>query len=224
MNYQTALNKLWTEVSYRKLFKLKNFFQDLILLQRYDLRFISPEKLKIAFDSHLLPDCANCPENCCHGAENTVSLRLIDIARLLDANLAEAIDLDNRSFRQDKYFKKNPHALRLVSNDSWKFFPVLKRVNNICPYLDKDNRCSIYQHRPITCRRFPYIITSDKKNIVFSQKCHKTKLTNNKNQQETLLNAAIDSYNEKIKDLILLHYARKELSKIGLIKYLNITE
>lgn len=224
MSYQSSLNKVWTEISSRKLFKFKNFFQDLVLLQKYDLRFIDPKRLALQFNQKLLPDCANCPENCCHGAENTVSLRLIDIARLLDANLAEAIDLDNQSFRQDRYFKTNPQALRFVSNDSWKFFPVLKRVNNICPYLGKDNRCSIYKHRPITCRRFPYIIASDKKNIIFSQKCYKTKFANNKEQQETLLKAAIDSYNEKIKDLILLHYARKELSKIGLTKYLNITE
>lgn len=222
MSYQTNLKKLWAEISTRKLFKFKNFFKDLILLQKYDLRFIAPERLIFNFDKNLLPDCENCAKNCCHGAENTVSLRLIDIARLLDAGLTEAIDLDNRSFQADNYFKKYPQNLRFVKNDSWKFFPVLKRVNNICPYLDKNNRCSIYKYRPITCRRFPYIISNDKKHIIFSKKCHHTKRLDDKTAQQELFNAALDSYNEKIKDLILVNYARKELERLGIIKYLNI--
>ena len=222
MNYSRKLDNLWRDISQNKLFKLKNLFKDLYLLYKYDLRFLKRENLKLKFDPQLLPDCASCPQNCCHGAENTVSLRLVDIARLLDAGLEDAIDMDNQSFKNDPYFQKEKKALKYLNNDNWNLFPVLKRVNNICPYRDQDNHCTIYEHRPITCRRFPYIITQNKKNIVFSKKCYSTKKEDNPPKQKELLQAALDSYNEKIKDLILIHYAQEELQKIELAQWLKI--
>jgi hypothetical protein len=39
--------------------------------------------------------------------------------------------------------------------------------------------------------------------------------------QELFL-AAIESYNEKVKDLILIHYAKKELNEMGIGKYLTL--
>lgn len=224
MNYQAKVAALWQEVSSNKLFKWQNFWQDLWLLSKYDLRLIDKTQLQLNFDTELLPDCQKCSQNCCHGAENTVSLRLIDIARLLDAGLEEAINLDNQSFKKDAYFKEHRNDFRHLNSDSWNLFPVLRRVNNICPYLDTKKRCTIYEHRPLTCRRFPYVIAENKKNLLFSKKCHQTKKEGNQEStaQKILLNSAVDSYNEKIKDLILIYYAREELQKIDLAKWLNV--
>ncbi len=220
MEYQQQLAKLWAEVAGNRVFKFKNIFKDFLLLTKYDLRFIQAAKVKLRVADNMLPDCEHCPQNCCHGAENTVSLRLIDIARLLDAGLSAAIDQDNRSFRQDIYFKNKPGVLADINSDDWNYFPILKRVNNICPYLDQQNKCTIYKYRPITCRRFPYILTQTKAHIVFSQKCYKTKIALEPLKQQELFQAALDSYNEKVKDLILINYARADLEEIGLRKYL----
>lgn len=36
---------------------------------------------------------------------------------------------------------------------------MLKRVNEKCFFLDDDNKCKIYENRPITCRIYPYKFT-----------------------------------------------------------------
>ena len=224
MSQQNKLNVLWQEVSTKRVFQFKNILKDFYLLHKYDLRFVRPGQLRIRFDRELVPDCANCAKNCCHGAENTVSLRLVDIARLLDAGLAEAIDLDNQSFREDPYFKTNKKLLRSLNNDSWNFFPVLKRINNICPYLDRKKRCTIYAHRPLTCRRFPYVLATSKRDLLFSKKCYNPKKSESAKLPAQLFQDSIDSYNERVKDLILINYAKQELIELGLGRYLNITE
>ena len=37
----------------------------------------------------------------------------------------------------------------------------LRRNSRGCQYLDGDDRCTIYEHRPVTCRRYPFDVEFD---------------------------------------------------------------
>lgn len=62
--------------------------------------------MKVQIEPLRVPDCQNCQNNCCHGVENTVSLRLRDIALLLDHGLEEYIDKNNQVIFDSEYLKK----------------------------------------------------------------------------------------------------------------------
>lgn len=217
------LNTLWEEIKTKRFFRLKSFLLDLFLTFKYDLRMIDPKNVKLNMDPIQVPDCKTCPKNCCRGVENTVSLRLIDIARLIDAGLSDYIDKDNKIVIEDELAEKHPKILRNIRSDTWRKFPVLKRVNDICPLRDKDNKCTIYDVRPLTCRRYPYTLMDNLKEIRFSKHCINPKNIDALNDyaKEHFV-TAIQVYNEKVKDLILIYHAKKELQDIGLSKYLII--
>jgi Fe-S-cluster containining protein len=215
------LNTLWREVVERRLFKLRYFLLDLYLHSKYDLRLIAPEKVQLKIDPLEVPDCSACPRNCCCGAENTVSLRLTDIARLMDAGLEEYIDKDNKVNIEREILEKHPGITRNIQSDTWRKFPVLKRVNDICPLLSKDKKCTIYNVRPLTCRRYPYMLMDNMKEVRFSRHCINPKTIKDLDvYAREHFDSAIASYNEKVKDLILIHHARKELAELGIGKYL----
>ena len=37
----------------------------------------------------------------------------------------------------------------------------LRRTENGCQYLGEDDLCTIYDHRPVTCRRYPFDVEMD---------------------------------------------------------------
>lgn len=79
-------------------------------------------------------DCTRCA-NCCKGL--TIVPKPTDIKRLSDG-----LGIEPFEFKQ-KYLKKD-HEGDLV----FKQRP--------CPFL-KSNRCSVYEHRPETCRSYPHL-------------------------------------------------------------------
>ncbi len=48
---------------------------------------------------------------------------------------------------------------------------MLRNVNGKCFFLDEENRCRIYEHRPIGCRIYPVIFDLDKKRAVLDDEC-----------------------------------------------------
>ena len=56
----------------------------------------------------------------------------------------------------EKHFRK--HAEGLMIRQAGKFIIISSREGRLCPNFEND-RCRIYQDRPIDCRIFPYILT-----------------------------------------------------------------
>ncbi len=225
MSISGELHALWDEVRTNRLFKPRYFLTNLYVFNKYSLQLVDPVKVKNTMAPLKVPDCTTCIHNCCHGVENTVSLRLIDIARLLDAGLADMIDLNNRVHIEKEILRKHPGIAANIQSDTWRKFPVLRRVNDICPKLGKDNKCTIYGARPLTCRRYPFMLKDDLKAVTVSTYCKNLVVHagnwGDENVQELFL-SAIDSYNEKVKDLILIYYAKKELEDLKIGKYLSL--
>lgn len=80
-------------------------------------------------------DCTTCA-HCCKTLEIVVDNK--DIARL-----AQHFNVSAREFT-NRYVK--------VTEDKTKIFSSLP-----CPFLGEDNRCTVYEHRPLACREYPYL-------------------------------------------------------------------
>lgn len=58
-------------------------------------------------------------------------------------------DLSNQGWIQ---FSDGPRIMGLIRSDE-----------EGCQYLQEDDRCGIYEHRPVTCRRYPFDVEYDHK-------------------------------------------------------------
>lgn len=50
-------------------------------------------------------------------------------------------------------------------------FRMLKNVDNMCVFLNEDDRCSVYKHRPVGCRLYPFTYDLDTHEIVLDFDC-----------------------------------------------------
>jgi Fe-S-cluster containining protein len=80
-------------------------------------------------------DCTTCG-NCCRTLQIVVDNK--DIRRL-----AARLDISPQMFSR-RYVQ--------TSKDGSKYFASLP-----CPFLDSDNRCTVYEDRPQACREFPFL-------------------------------------------------------------------
>ena len=87
------LDEIWVGKVRRAMLRLRNVWRNLRLARRYRLRPLRFEALDLRVEKGQVPDCANCQDTCCRGPQNTITLRLDDVARLLDAGLEHAIDV-----------------------------------------------------------------------------------------------------------------------------------
>lgn len=49
----------------------------------------------------------------------------------------------------------------------------LRNVNGKCFFLDENNRCKIYEHRPLGCRIYPLVLDLDRGVVVVDKLCPK---------------------------------------------------
>ncbi|MCC6809809.1 MAG: YkgJ family cysteine cluster protein [Deltaproteobacteria bacterium] len=136
--------------------------------------------------NHRAPDCARCTDHCCK-APHDVALRLDDVARLIDAGHRHAIT-------EEQTLKKNS--------------------DGTCVFLDANIRCTIYDDRPLVCRRFPYFV-DDRTTLRYASTCRSH--TENAAAASDHKAAAIASYNARVDDLVLIRRRTKDLSELGLI-------
>lgn len=185
--------------------------QALRLWWRHGRANLRRQTLRSTVRERAVPDCGQCPDNCCRGP-NLVSLRLQDMARLLDAGLGWAIVAPGSH--------DTKRMLELEGPGSARPFPVLARkADGSCVFLDAHNRCSIHPIRPLTCRRFPYVISDDLVQIGYSQSCPSWRHGNDAECQ-ALEQASVDSYNARVQDLWTLAFAPALLERLGLAAHL----
>jgi Fe-S-cluster containining protein len=224
------LEELWKKAKGRvyqpgylvKTFRLRRYFE---------LRSIQLHEVKVEILKSQVPDCDNCVDICCTGPNAVVSLRLSDIARLVDAGLSQHIvrprpDATDEGKVQGKrlpVFSRASHDLKesLYS----RVFPVLSRdKTGTCTLLDENRLCGAYPGWPLSCARYPFALDADNKRMFWAAGCgEKTLLpaTETAGRVRDLVEACLRSYNERIKDVVLLHVALPELFDMGFFEFLN---
>ena len=98
-------------------------------------------------------NCIGCG-NCCR--DTVVCLTDADVRRIVDGTGREAgsfvqfYDVDEVGLSK--------HSPFWVALGKQKAVMGLKWTHGHCLFLDTDNRCTIYEHRPVTCRQHPFDI------------------------------------------------------------------
>ena len=94
--------------------------------------------------------CKDCNENCCYG-------QVIGLLRSEVVEIANHLNISKSEFRK-KYTTITMHPSRKVKCRCLK--PVIDNDGNeVCTFL-KDDKCSIYEVRPHTCRGHPFYLHS----------------------------------------------------------------
>jgi Fe-S-cluster containining protein len=222
---ETALAELWDQARTR-VWTVRYARETFALVRRFHLRFLRVGQLRIAVPKGQTPDCEECLEICCTGPNAVVSLRLRDVAALVDAGLADHITLDRPS----------PPA---AGDVTWarkeadgsifhQAFPVLTRdATGTCTLLDEDRRCRAFPAWPLSCARYPYALDLQAKTIFWAKGCKSSTVLPAAEAApcvRALVRAVVDAYNERLKDVILLHVARPELEALGLMRYVRLAQ
>lgn len=98
---------------------------------------------RVEFDPGFKFKCLDGCAKCC--AELDIPLRDEDIARIEELGYSawEFVDYEKMFYRKDKFVG---YALKKRPFDS------------ACPFLREDGKCTIYSHRPLACRLYPFLL------------------------------------------------------------------
>jgi Fe-S-cluster containining protein len=218
-----ALDALWREVTARPLWAPPNQWRYLKLRWRMRLQLLDPLRIKVAAPAGKVNDCASCSDICCIGPRSTVLLRLTDIATLIDVGRTELVSTAKPRFSEAQLAER-PALRRTVASDAWQVFPSLRQnAFHACEALSADGLCTLYPHWPLSCARFPYSLHTDEVEAFYSQRCDSYWIRPDAQPQaRAMARTAVESYNARIKDWVLLEYARDRLEALGLIRFLQV--
>jgi Fe-S-cluster containining protein len=107
-------------------------------------------------------------------------------------------------------------------------FPTLVRdTTATCTLLDGERNCSVYPHWPLSCARYPYALDVKYGVVFYAKGCTSTTTLPYPQataKQRALVQAVVNAYNERIKDMVLLALCRAELSALGLTAHLRTAQ
>ncbi len=220
-----ALNRLWEEVSSRPLYARPHFWRYLRLRWRMRLKLLTASECSVVAPKWKTNDCTSCTDICCTGPHSTVTLGFHDIATLVDLGRAELISSHKPHF-DPGVVQNRPALKRHLASTSWRQFPVLKQTSmGSCEALSLDGKCTLYPNWPLSCARFPYSLNLDDKKIFYSRRCDSFWIRHDRHQAvKGMALSAVVSYNQKIKDIVLLEYAPRQLRELGLLQHLSNPE
>lgn len=180
-------------------------------------REVRARGLRPRFPSQV-PHCQQCPQNCCQGPHQ-VSLRLVDLSRLVDAGLAWAVTTPRVTSRLQLY-REHPELEEAESRDSFRRFGVLKQTAaGRCVFLDTNNRCAIYPIRPLVCQRFPYLLNENLRDVHYASSCPQRRAAS-REEVAAVLDVLAEHHGHKLLDLALLDLAPDVLQDLGLARFL----
>lgn len=223
---EQALEELWARYSsgWRRLLS-PSMIRELKMRAYFDVDLVSPHQIASKIPAGTVPDCDACEDLCCVGLENVVSLRLSDVAVLMDIERTDLITKKKPNF-PESMLRTRPALYEVVGSELWRTLPVLRQVgeSRICAALTPELKCSIYPHWPKSCQRFPYTLSPKNKSVSWGTRC-KSKTTTLDEEKvarsKELFQATITAYNERVKDAVLLVHAREELEKLGIGAWLT---
>lgn len=106
---------------------------------------------------HLLNFRCTCCGDCCREP----------IVLLTDEDVRRVMKYTGQAAPEVASFYKPDEIDWGLENDGWVQFSSgphimgLIRSEDGCQYLQEDDRCGIYEHRPVTCRRYPFDVEFD---------------------------------------------------------------
>ncbi len=219
-----ALRALWQEVANKPLWAPPHLWRYLKLRWSLRLDFVDPARLSIAAVAGQVNDCSSCTDICCVGPRSTVLLRFSDIATLIDIGRTDLIAKNKPTFTSEELAGR-PALARQVRSQSWRTFPVLRQDSmHACCALTPGGTCSLYPNWPLSCARFPYSLHLDDLEVFYSRRCDSFWVRHDGRADARIakmVHAAAASYNERIKDAVLLAYASEKLEALGLLSYLS---
>ena len=123
--HREALDALWAryEGRWRRLLSTK-VIRELVLRASFDPETIDPAKVASEIPAGTVPDCASCPNICCAGLENVVSLRLVDVATLRDIGREDLMSRQKPQFPLHM-LRERPQLRELAASELWQALPVL---------------------------------------------------------------------------------------------------
>lgn len=216
-----ALTALWQEVSSRPLYAPPHFWRYLKLRWQVKLKFLDPQSVVMSAPLGKINDCSSCFDICCVGPRSTVLLRLRDIATLMDIGRTDLMTHHKPQFAATELAQR-PALNRVVHSRGWSTFPVLKQNSyGACEALNSDGKCTLYPYWPMSCARFPYSLHAEDGDIFYSQRCDSFWVHPSLAPRVRIMaTLAVESYNERLRDLILLAYVPEKLAALGLTHHL----
>lgn len=197
--------------------------RELVLRASFDPDLIAPAKIANRVPPATVPDCARCSQVCCAGLENTVSLRLKDIATLMDLGRTDLISKKKPNFPA-WMLRERPHLAELIASELFRTLPVIRQdpASRICAALSKDIRCTLYPHWPTSCERFPYTLSAVRREVQWGRRCPEKKRSPEfAERSRELFAASVAAYNERVRDAVLLAHARRKLDTLGIGAFLT---
>jgi Fe-S-cluster containining protein len=199
------------------------WFRNVRLARRVSLRALQASDVTVEAEEARVPTCEGCPNSCCRGPGTGISLRLADVARLVDAGLGWAV-AKTQSWEDDHY-ARDPALREHEARDSQRRFPSLRRrADGACVFLDEAERCAIHSIRPLACRAFPYRLDETRTRVHFSGRCASSRADGQAADVDEMVGAVLELYNAKVRDLVVLTHGRRELRRLGLSRYLPVVE
>lgn len=223
---ERALAELWP-IARARVDTFSHWRETIALRRRFSLRMLRVGELRVAVPRGQTPDCESCVEICCTGPNAIVSLRLRDIAALADAGLERFIvPASERKVVEGRAKKRATWARRELDESVFhRAFPVLARDHtSTCALLTDERTCGAYPAWPLSCARYPYALDLQLKTVFYAKSCASTHVLPSSEapvKVRELVRAVVDAYNERVKDAVLVHMARHELSELGLARHLD---
>ncbi len=217
-----ALAALWREVTARPLWQRPDLGRYLRLRRTMRLELLDVRQVRLLAPRGKINDCSACTDLCCIGRRSTVLLRLRDLATLIDLGRTELVTHDKPTFAPEEQ-QDRPALRRHLASEAWRRFPVLRQTTlGACAALSLAGQCTLYPHWPLSCARFPYALHADRREAFYSPRCDSFWIRPDAEPRaRAMVAAAVDSYNERIKDAVLLAYAEARLAELGLMQLLR---
>lgn len=196
---------------------------ELELRASFDVDLMAPSRIANKIPKGTIPDCERCDDLCCAGVENVVSLRLVDIARLIDVGRTDVMTKLKPRF-PPHLLATRPALAELTASELWRTLPVLRQVGErrICAALSPQLSCSLHPAWPTSCERFPYSLSAVRRQVTWGTRCpSRQQGPEHAARSDQLFHAAVAAYNERIKDAVLLAHARRELDALGVGAWLT---
>ncbi|HEY4221741.1 MAG TPA: YkgJ family cysteine cluster protein, partial [Myxococcota bacterium] len=208
---ETKLAQLWPRARAR-VDTLAFWRETVRLRRRFSLRTLRLKDVKVMVPKLQTPNCEDCTDICCTGSNAIVSLRLRDIAALVDAGLEQHIVARAGEAQPAAKTWARREADGSIFHD---VFPVLARdPTGTCMLLDDERRCGAYPAWPLSCARYPYALDLQSKVVFYAKSCqstHAVPAVDAPIRVRTLLHAVLAAYNERVRDAVYLYMARPEL-------------
>jgi Fe-S-cluster containining protein len=224
---ERALDDLW-RAERARFWRIGNLATIVRLRRRFSLRTLRAAELKVAIPRGQVPDCDNCVDVCCTGPNAVVSLRLRDIAALKDRGLTDHITFERPPSPSPSMTKMTWARREADSAVFARAFPVLARdATGTCRFLDEQRLCSAWPSWPLSCARYPYALDLQAGVVFYAKGCTSTRTAAYDEapaRVRALVDAVVESYNARVRDVVLLAVARDALAELGLLSFVRVDE